>query len=130
MHKHLKFGRARVSNKYCTKGKAPNDDTKTWICQSTSRNIFGNACGKNAMHNFASAPSRNRGRPPKRRDQALALFPCANFSERKWLKAARSYDSWLAVGAAFAKNIMKLGEKQKFPHIFEDRHESNGRRKK
>ena len=42
------------------------------------------------VHNFPSAPSTNRGRPPKRWDQALTAFSSTDFGERNWLKAAQS----------------------------------------
>jgi len=31
------------------------------------------------VHNYPSAPSRSRGRPPKRWDQALVSFSCTYF---------------------------------------------------
>ena len=36
-------------------------------------------------------------------DQALASFSCTYFSQRNWLKAARSCDQWLAAESAFVK---------------------------
>ena len=55
------------------------------------------------VHNFPSAPSRNRGRPPKRWDQALTSFSSTYFGERNWLKAAQSYNQWSAAESAFVK---------------------------
>ena len=55
------------------------------------------------VHNFPSAPSRSRGRPPKRWDQALASFSCTYFGERNWWVAAQNCNQWLAAEAAFVK---------------------------
>ena len=54
-------------------------------------------------HNFPCAPSRNRGRPPKRWDQALTSFTSTYFGEGNWLKAAQSYDQWSVAESAFVK---------------------------
>ena len=55
------------------------------------------------VHNFPSAPSRSRGRPPKRWDQAVASFSCTYFGERNWWVAAQNCKQWLAAEAAFVK---------------------------
>ena len=55
------------------------------------------------VHNFPSAASRNRGRPPKRWDQALTSFSSTYFGERNWLKATQSYNQWSAAESAFVK---------------------------
>ena len=58
------------------------------------------------VHNFPSAPSRNKGRPHKRWDQAPASFSYTYFCERNLLKAAGSCDHWLAAKSAFKKHIV------------------------
>ena len=60
------------------------------------------------VHNFPSAPSRNRGRPPKRWDQALTSFSSTYFGEQNWLKAAQSYNQWSAAESAFVKYCESL----------------------
>ena len=82
------------------------------------------------VHNFPSAPSRNRGRPPKRWDQALTSFSSTYFGEQNWLKAAQSYNQWSAAESAFVKYCESLWRTIRSPCPFRIEVTRTGERKK
>ena len=58
------------------------------------------------VHNFPSTPSTNRGRLPKRCDQALTSFLNTYSGERNWLKAAQRYDQWSAAKSTLRNYVI------------------------
>ena len=82
------------------------------------------------VHNFPSAPSRSRGRPPKRWDQALASFSCTYFGERNWWVAAQNCNQWLAAEAAFVKYCESMWRTKGSPCPFRIEVTRTGERKK
>ena len=82
------------------------------------------------VHNFPSAPSRTRGRPPKRWDQALASFSCTYFGERNWWVAAQNCNQWLAAEAAFVKYCESMWRTKGSPCPFRIEVTRTGERKK